>query len=129
MLPEWYPNWLIIYSTFCLSHQTTSNMQNLAENLITTRLESYNDPRPSINQSTSLKSGLTLWSVCFVLYGRMCGRTDTITRNNEPLFKLVLGRGSIRISICWFKLWVDDFALHLLSIELQSFLLFKVNEY
>ena len=51
--------------------------------------------RPSTNQSTSMKSGLTLWSVCFVLYGR----SDTITRNNESLFKLVLwlvlGRGSI----------------------------------
>ena len=60
-----------------------------------TRLESYNDPRPSTNQSTSLKSGLTLWSVCFVFYRR----TDTITRSNEPPFKLVLwfvlGRGSI----------------------------------
>ena len=30
------------------------------------RLESYNDPHPSTNQSTSLKSGLTLRSVCFV---------------------------------------------------------------
>ena len=42
---------------------------------------------------------LTLWSVCFVLYVCTDGRTDTINRNNEPLFKVVLcfglGRGSI----------------------------------
>ena len=50
-----------------------------------TRLESYNDPRPSTNQSTSLKSGWILWSVCFVLYVRMYGQTDTFTRNNESL--------------------------------------------
>ena len=47
-----------------------------------TRLESCNDPRPSTNQNTSCTDG----------------RTDTITRNNEPLFKLVLwfflGRGT-----------------------------------
>ena len=61
-----------------------------------TRLESYNDPRPSTNQSTSLKSGLIFdWFVLFCTDGR----TDTITRNNEPPFKLVLcfvlKRGSI----------------------------------
>ena len=59
------------------------------------RLQSYYDPRPSANQSTTLKNGLTLWSVCFVL---MYGWRDTITKYNEPLFKLVLwfvlGRGS-----------------------------------
>ena len=68
-----------------------------------TRLGSYNDSRPSTNQSTCLKSGLTLLSVCFVrtyvTYVRKYVQTDTITRNNEPLFKLVLwfvlGRGSI----------------------------------
>ena len=47
------------------------------------------------NQSTSLKSGLIFDR--FVLFCFV--RTDTITRNNEPLFKLVLwfvlGRGSI----------------------------------
>ena len=75
------------------------------------RLESYNDPRPSTNQSTSLKSGLNLWSVCLVLYvltyvrtyGRMDVWTDTINRNNEPLFKLVLwfvlGSGSKNMRI------------------------------
>ena len=31
---------------------------------------------PSINQSASLKSGLTLWSVCFVLYVRTYVRTN-----------------------------------------------------
>ena len=41
--------------------------------IIKTRLESYNDPRPSTNQSTSLKNGLTHWSVCFVrTYAYVC---------------------------------------------------------
>ena len=72
------------------------NMLTFLKLLILTRLESYYDPSPSTNQSTSLKSGLTLSSFAYV---RMFIRTDTITRNNEPLFKLVLwfvlGRGSI----------------------------------
>ena len=70
-----------------------------------TRLESYNDPRPSTNQSTSFKRGLIFDR--FVLFCTYV-RTDTITRNNESLFKLVLwfvlGRGSILICFTIFHL-------------------------
>ena len=63
------------------------------------RNKTWVDPRPSTNQSTILRYGLTLWSVRYIrTYVRTNGRTDTITKNNEPLFKLVLwfvlGRGS-----------------------------------
>ena len=73
----------------------------------TTRLESYNDPRPS----TILKSGLIFDRFvlfCTYVYVRTYVRTDTITRNNEPLFKLVLwfvlGRGSKKYSTTLKKL-------------------------
>ena len=66
-----------------------------------TRLESYNVSRPSTKQSTSFKSGIIFDRfVLFCTYVHYI-RTYTITRNNEPLFKLVLwfvlGRGSIHI--------------------------------
>ena len=41
-----------------------------------TRLESYNDPRPRTNHSTSLKHGVTLTSVCFVRKYVTYVRTD-----------------------------------------------------
>ena len=43
---------------------TFSNTARIGNNYLFTRLESYNNTLPSTNQSTSLKSGLTLWSVC-----------------------------------------------------------------
>ena len=67
------------------------------------RLESYNDPRPSTNHSTGLENGLAflIGLICLV---RMYARTDTITKNNEPLFQLVLWfvleRGSIPSFLC-----------------------------
>ena len=51
-------------------------------------LESYNDPRPRINQS--IEKWFNSLIVVFFTYVRTYVRTDTITRDNEPLFKLVL---------------------------------------
>ena len=83
---------LILYLSFCRSVNRDRCFYSKSRKKEITRLESYNDPRPSTNQNTSLKSGLIFDR--FVLF---C--TNTITRNNEPLFKLViwfvLGRGSI----------------------------------
>ena len=57
-----------------------------------TRLELYNDPRPSTNQSTSLKSGLIFDRfVCFV---RMYGRTpspEIMNHFSSLCFGLCLG--------------------------------------
>ena len=45
----------------------TENMYNFAYSLFKcTIFVSYNDPRPSTNESTTLKNFWTLWSVCFV---------------------------------------------------------------
>ena len=68
------------------------------------RLEPYNDPRSSSNQSTSLKSGLTLWSVCFVLYVRTL-HTDGRTPSPEiMMFWFVLGRG-LKNRSHWWSTW------------------------
>ena len=58
----------------------------------------YNDPRPITNQSISLKSGLTLLSVCFILYVRTYVCTDGRTPSPK-----IMNRFS---SLC-FDLWLD----------------------
>ena len=69
--------WKPLSSEKCI-FVTSANFLIAAENW--TRLESYNDPRLTTNQSTRLKNGLTLWSVCFVrtyfTYIHTDGRTD-----------------------------------------------------
>ena len=68
-----------------------------------TRLKSYNDPRPSTNQSISLKNGLTLWSMCFVrTYVCTDGRTPSPVIMNyfsSLCFGLCLGMNQFQMRI------------------------------